>query len=103
MSEKKEKDKYPKPTFGATLEMTKIHNRGCRFRVVWDDPKMANTVDIHHVIIDRKFFPKDDDFNMDFITLPKMVDEDDQVEAIEAAKKKQKAFKKFMKFRLEIA
>jgi len=53
--------------FTAQLEMTAIHPKVVRFRVT--SHKGLGVLGLHHIEVDRADFPKDDDFNMDFINM----------------------------------
>lgn len=67
----KEKEKIEKveraieELFTAQLEMTTIHPKVVRYRVTHHNG--LGVIGLHHIEIDRRNFPKDDDFNMDFI------------------------------------
>ena len=68
MAEQKEKvESVVKELFTAQLEMTAIHPKVVRFRVTGH--KGLGVLSLHHIEMDRANFPKDDDFNMDFINM----------------------------------
>jgi len=53
--------------FTAQLEMTAIHPKVVRYRVTGH--KGLEITGLHHLEMNREEFPKDDDFNMDFINM----------------------------------
>jgi len=106
--------------YSADLVMTKIHNSGVRFRV--ERQRGVKILDLHHVIIDRDSFPRDDNFSLGFIDgdikpaeMMKKPDKDASQkkiqeyndfmvvkEATDKIMKKQKDFMKFKKYKIVI-
>ena len=102
MAEKKGKAESTTPVdraiedlFSAKLEMTTIHPKVVRYRVTHH--KGLGVIGLHHVEIDRRNFPKDDDFNMGFIDmkLPKDASEKDL--------KKQAGFRMYKNLSIKIS
>lgn len=98
MTEKKEKaekvERVTQDVFTAKLEMTTIHPKSVRFRVTGH--KGFGVIGLHHIEVDRRNFPKDDDFNMGFIDMKLSKDSSKEVF------KKQASFRMFKHLSLKI-
>lgn len=89
--------------FSAILELENISGKVVKFKVKGSDG--ANVLNLHHIEIDRKDFPKDDNFNMDFINsnldkaerpgVPKKLRKEEEI--AEANKQIDKAQEKMLK------
>jgi len=66
MAKKDEK----KTLYSCNLELVRINEYNLRYRVVNEE---GLDLDVHHLEFDRKGFPRDDNFNMDFLNM-KIVD-----------------------------
>jgi len=93
MAEKKEV-KVVKELFTANLEMTTIHPKVVTYRVTGH--KGLGVLGLHHVDIARTSFPKDDNFNMDFIN-KKFPKEESELRAL------QKTFRKSKRLSIKIS
>jgi len=105
MSKSKKDD--GKVVFSADLEMTRIHSSGVTFKVM--NPEGVGISALHHLILDRKFFPVDDNFNMGFMASDIKPQGNprkhtpEYTESIKGLQKKQEAFRGFQKFKLLIS
>lgn len=104
MTEKKKDEKVTeeqkKVFHKSDLELVRINRDSVRYRVLNPEGCMA---DIDHVQFARNGFPKDEEFNMDFITRDISGDRPAEDEkALKALRTKQKAFRKYLHMSLEI-
>ena len=101
-----EVEKGAQVIFSADLQMRRISKQGVRYAI--ENPEGLALNDLHHIEVGRAFFPKDDNFSMDFMNVDLKPQGDpaeqtkDHLEAIKSLKKKQAEFRKFLKFKLVI-
>ena len=102
----KKKSNEEKVVFSADLSMRRIAKHGVRYRV--ENPEGLAINDLHHIEVDRAFFPKDDNFSMDFMNVEILPqgDPEEQTEqylaGLKSLKKKQAEFRKFLALKLVI-
>ena len=103
MSKKKEKD----VVFSADLEMTRIHSSGVTFRIM--NPEGVGITSLHSLILDRGFFPIDDNFSLDFMNSEVKTQGNprkhtpEYTRAVKSLQDKHEAFNQLRKFKLIIA
>ena len=93
-----EKKKKKKAIFSADVELTRINENNVRYRVLNHE---GLGLSLSHLEFPRDGFPRDDDFNMDFIMNDLAPDADGKKPPREVVEK-QKAFRSFVNYKLAI-